>query len=439
VTVRTFAVGAVVFMALLGISATTHGTVYVVTKTQDTNDGACNADCSLREAILAANGNAGADDIQLGAGTFVLTIAGAGEDVCATGDLDLWNESVSITGQGPGVTIIDATGLGDRVFDVGVDAAATVNLEALTVTGGSCTADGGGILLYDGHLVLDNVVLRDNQTTGSGGGVYCYQNDLTVQGDSIIANNAASTQWYGGGIACQNVTITDSTVSDNLGGSGGGISNIYVTGNINISGSTFAYNRTENYDGGAIHCDGAVVAISNSTLVGNESGRMGGAIYAAGATANVTLDAVTLSGNSSPGGESLRVVGSANMVFTNSLISGSCYDGGGLFSSSGGNLESPGNTCGLGSTGDDVNVVDPMLAPIAPYGGPTQTMFPLAGSPAIGSALNGQCLAVDQRGEQRNDGACDVGAVERQAGEEDPIFVDGFESGNTSVWTAAVP
>jgi CSLREA domain-containing protein len=33
---------------------------FTVTKLVDTNDGACNADCSLREAVIAANNNAGA-------------------------------------------------------------------------------------------------------------------------------------------------------------------------------------------------------------------------------------------------------------------------------------------------------------------------------------------------------------------------------------------
>src|SRR3990167_3557631 len=42
-----------------GINAAT----YTVTKTADTSDGTCDADCSLREAIVAANANAGADTI----------------------------------------------------------------------------------------------------------------------------------------------------------------------------------------------------------------------------------------------------------------------------------------------------------------------------------------------------------------------------------------
>ncbi len=36
---------------------------FVVTKTADTNDGTCDADCSLREAIVAANASMGADEI----------------------------------------------------------------------------------------------------------------------------------------------------------------------------------------------------------------------------------------------------------------------------------------------------------------------------------------------------------------------------------------
>jgi CSLREA domain-containing protein len=38
-------------------------TTFTVTKTADTNDGSCNADCSLREAVAAANANVGADTI----------------------------------------------------------------------------------------------------------------------------------------------------------------------------------------------------------------------------------------------------------------------------------------------------------------------------------------------------------------------------------------
>src|SRR5690242_2200973 len=83
---------------------------FTVTKTADTNDGVCNADCSLREAISAANLSPGADTITLPAGTYQLTLANAGginEDGNASGDLDI-NDSLTINGAGSATTIIQA-------------------------------------------------------------------------------------------------------------------------------------------------------------------------------------------------------------------------------------------------------------------------------------------------------------------------------------------
>src|SRR4051794_34618569 len=57
--------------------------VFTVTKTADTNDGVCNADCSLREAIRAANADvtANASIINLQpASTYNLTLSNATQD-----------------------------------------------------------------------------------------------------------------------------------------------------------------------------------------------------------------------------------------------------------------------------------------------------------------------------------------------------------------------
>ena len=48
---------------------------------------------SLRSAIEAADAHGGANTIILPSGTFTLTIAGAGEDASATGDLDITAQS----------------------------------------------------------------------------------------------------------------------------------------------------------------------------------------------------------------------------------------------------------------------------------------------------------------------------------------------------------
>lgn len=72
---------------------------FVVTKTADTDDGVCNIDCSLREAIAAANNSSGNDTINFGVpGNFVLTL---GQLVIVdNGSLRINSTNVSVTVSG---------------------------------------------------------------------------------------------------------------------------------------------------------------------------------------------------------------------------------------------------------------------------------------------------------------------------------------------------
>ena len=79
---------------------------FTVTKTADTSDGTCDSDCSLREAIGAANANAGADDVSEPAGTYLLPL----------GRLHV-SDDVNIAGEGQASTIIDGDWW-DTVFTV---------------------------------------------------------------------------------------------------------------------------------------------------------------------------------------------------------------------------------------------------------------------------------------------------------------------------------
>jgi CSLREA domain-containing protein len=99
-----------------GPTSAAHSETYTVTKTDDTNDGACDSDCSLREAIITANASPGSDSITLPSGTFVLTISGTHEDSAATGDLDI-TDSLTLLGAGTTHTIIDGGAI-DRVVHV---------------------------------------------------------------------------------------------------------------------------------------------------------------------------------------------------------------------------------------------------------------------------------------------------------------------------------
>src|SRR5437870_3850242 len=92
--------------------------VYGATITVNTTEDELTVDgnCSLREAIQAANtdsavdacpAGSGADTITLPVGTYTLTIPGANEDANQTGDLDNARD-LTINGAGAAATIIQA-------------------------------------------------------------------------------------------------------------------------------------------------------------------------------------------------------------------------------------------------------------------------------------------------------------------------------------------
>jgi CSLREA domain-containing protein len=139
---------------------------FTVDTTTDEKDTSCtDGDCSLRDAIIIANGNGQADTITLPSGTYALTLTGTGEDAAATGDLDVTNP-LTITGAGPSQTTIDASGvISDRVFDI-KSGAGTVVISGVKVINGNVTGSGGGINNYNADLTLINTVVVSNTASG---------------------------------------------------------------------------------------------------------------------------------------------------------------------------------------------------------------------------------------------------------------------------------
>jgi hypothetical protein len=87
-------------------------------------------------------------------------------------------------------------------------------------------------------------------------------------------------------------------------------------------------------------------------------------------------------------------------------------------------------------------VVDDVMLGCLEDGVPMPYCTPLPGSPAIDTGDDTNCPATDQLGHVRpwdgdSDGFanCDRGAIEVRS----PFFFDGFESGDTSAWSAVVP
>lgn len=221
---------------------------YPVTKTTDTNDGTCDSDCSLREAIIAANANAGPDVITVPAGTYLRGMQTAGEDLSASGDLDI-TDDVSIVGAGARTTVISASDgtanlSTDRVFDV---LGGSVSMSGITISGGRATGDVGGGIENLAMLTLTDVTVAHNKATESGGfggagaGIY-NEGTLTANGGALSKNTASSN---GGGITNYGtVTATNVTVSGNK-----------------------AY-----YDGGGVDNEAGTATVTNATIAGNDAG-----------------------------------------------------------------------------------------------------------------------------------------------------------------------
>ncbi|MCP3910873.1 MAG: CSLREA domain-containing protein, partial [Actinomycetia bacterium] len=135
----------ILLVALLSLTFPTFlpGATFIVTKTTDDNGPCSVADCALREAILAANALPGADTVAISPGTYALTLAGPGEDLGLSGDLDI-RDDLEVSGDPLDPPTIVGDGL-DRVLHINSSA---VGLSALTLTGGGGNGPGGGIFAF---------------------------------------------------------------------------------------------------------------------------------------------------------------------------------------------------------------------------------------------------------------------------------------------------
>jgi CSLREA domain-containing protein len=307
---------------------------FTVTTTSDGADGACDAHCSLRDAVIAANATPGADAIVVPAGTYVLGGAG-NEDHAASGDLDL-RDSASITGAGAGATIIDG-GNNDRLIDIVESAIVTIS--DLTLQNGRVAAgdtQGGGAILWYEPVSEKTLV-------------------LLIDGVAIIGNSAGDGD--GGGIhieqeapASASVTITNSVISGNTmdDGDGGGLhlccANLGVTiSDTTIEGNTAVEPMVDGFngEGGGIHhcCADTTLTIRESTIRNNTGPTGGGGIFTCCYLSNtqLTVERSTISGNTALGTSPFRgngggIEGDGRVTLINTTLSGNraFRDGGGL-------------------------------------------------------------------------------------------------------------
>ena len=446
----------------------------------DTTNDELNADgdCSVREAVQAANTNQAvsgcvkgqasqSDTVKLEPGEqYVLDIASTDEDANANGDLD-------ITGGGPVTIKGNSRGMlgpaiyasaGDRAIDALEDTGPVtikkLNLEgenAYPFTGGvvrtrktdltvddvnmehGSAAAGGAIATFRSTVAVSDSFIGQNDAVLSGGGIAVDAGrSLTVKRSGLDSNDVTGGTVNGGGIAssAKETTVADTELEFNSaettinGGlaAGGGIDS--ASEKFTIRRSLIEGNDASDAGGTSLSLGAGVnatvgVTVVNSTFFDNDAEAFGGAVYAP----RGSISHATFQGNDGPdGGDHVAVPGPSsgviklrNSLFDDTIGTGdTCLATPGQILSKGHNVaEEDDPQCAF--RGSDEIVVDTGISdgtPL-PHGGETFTMAIAGSSPAKDEVPLGKCDAAqgeDQRGYKRPKGsACDAGAYERGA------------------------
>lgn len=288
---------ALVAALVLLASSPSRATQIVVTTTQDetTTDG----DCSLREAFFAAISNAARDACPAGSNTvadeivltadavYALTIPPAGNDSGLTGQLVVLNggatTDLKVSVAGSGAATIEQQATGARILSLANGA--SVLIEDVTLQGGNVTGGsdrGGAISAGSGsRLGLTRCVVRENSAVASGGALRT-NGELVIE-DSILSDNTTN----GSGGAISTGSGAKLVVARTLFASNAARGSIFADGGaiesseqISVTSSTFVNNVAQGTGGAIVHFDDVVglSSIAQSCFVGNEADFSGNAV-----------------------------------------------------------------------------------------------------------------------------------------------------------------
>ena len=359
----------------------------------------------------------------------------------------------------------------------------SLGLSHLNLTGANVTAAYGGAILSDGSLSLSDCSLTANIAGFDGGAISTSGPSLTIKrcvfsgnqagaGGAIVllsfgtssnprltvedsrfeANSCggrggAISHYSSGGGTCQ-TTVRRSTFSSNQAGNGGAIHHWAAGGGSKLMldsctlSSNQASSRGASVESFSSSLGSATTTLNQSTLHQNSAANDGAAVCSAdgaGSSGQMQLSRCTLAENTITGsGGAVAALGfsggTSAVILDGSIIAGNTTAGGlpevtvtgsGTITSLGNNLigKADGGVVTRLSgdlTGTTAAPLSAMLATFGSYGGPTETMPPLPGSPARDPASGATSATgqVDQRGGVRLVGTkVDIGAVE--AGDTD--------------------
>jgi CSLREA domain-containing protein len=403
------------------------GTINVTTVLDEFDTTGSGAGCSLREAIQTANtgadfggcigGSAGADTINIPAGTYTLSIPPTDSGLEHTnqdGDLDITSD-LTIQGAGAASTIIQAGTVGypeagangiDGIFQISYDSTGpqlVVNIYSVTVANGRKAGIGGAIVMYKAStLNIGDAVFSGNNVSSPGGAIFAWGGTIGIT-NSIFSDNRAS---WGGAIYIQSngvLNITNSSFLNNLAYDINGGGALSISGTSTIVNSTFSNNSAPVHSGGGIYYSGSNLSLYNNTFTGN-SAKWGGALKVEGTAYlynNILADSVIPAGSNSVVDchNYGTVYGNNNLIETDDRMYG----------------------CSTNMTGTILNVDPQLTGPVQDPGMPEPNVYffePALPSPVIEAGDPTACSAEpvlnqDQRGVVRPQGnICDIGSYE---------------------------
>ena len=418
-------------IALSAAPTISKAATYTVMNTNDSGAG------SLRQAVLDANANTGADEILFDSSITGETIT------LISGELRISDSSVisGPTENHPSSITIDGGG-NSRVFHI---SDSSLILDNITISGGiedsGGISSGGGLYSQNSNITLNHTNVSDNFIYGElcyGAGIFIYEGALTLN-NSSVSNNTTKTDINYGSCSGNGIHARSAIVK---------VNSSTISNNNSIEGPS---------RGGGLNISGGEIQVTNSTISSNSVNSSGGGIFAQFVT-KMDIEQSTISGNNAIGGGGIQASYSPTTINQSTIINNSSLSsaGGGAFiedSISIKNTILSGNTGPLGNlyfieqipysyippgptpifnitnslfgdesseiTGTDSNNIfnnSPDLGPIKDNGGPTLTHLPNLTSPALNTGSNSDIpLDTDQRGSGFTrifNGTVDIGAVE---------------------------
>lgn len=255
-----------------------------------------------------------------------------------------WGGGVAVAGGDPlleGVTIRNNSSRAGAALALGSQSRATVRNSMIENNAASGARDAGAVYVFSGaQLTMQDSTIRgtsatsggamrvggatvtitggrieNSSATSLGGGVEAYQATLTIDGTTLVNNNAL----YGGALSVSGSTVTlrNCTVQNNRAQQAGGGLRVHGSTQIVIDNCRFVSNTTGSSSGGAIFVDQNTIEVRNSTFDGNRA-LVGGGIHLH-YSPNATLQGNTLINNQATDGAAVYASGGRLRLVNNTI------------------------------------------------------------------------------------------------------------------------